>query len=116
MILLLVVIDAHEEAAVLYAPVWFSVLTHNEFAIFAGRSKSHQPLPPSLCRTSEKANDEVSQRSSTCARGQAEVSALESERSGMTKKRLFLPVPVRETWRPSPDCDAMRLTVRQAKF
>jgi hypothetical protein len=25
MILLLVVIDAHEEAAVLYAPVWFSV-------------------------------------------------------------------------------------------
>jgi hypothetical protein len=27
MILLLVVIDAHEEAAVLYAPVWFSVLT-----------------------------------------------------------------------------------------
>jgi hypothetical protein len=34
----------------------------------------------------------------------------------MTKKGLFLPVPVRETWRPSPDCDAMRLTVRQAKF
>jgi hypothetical protein len=34
----------------------------------------------------------------------------------MTKKRLFLPVPVRETWRPSPDCDAMRLTVRQAKL
>jgi len=27
MILLLLVIDAHEEAAVLYAPVWFSVLT-----------------------------------------------------------------------------------------
>jgi hypothetical protein len=41
---------------------------------------------------------------------------VESERSGMTKKRLFLPVPVRETWRPSPDCDAMRLTVRQAKL
>jgi hypothetical protein len=27
MILLLVVIDAHEEAAVLYAPAWFSVMT-----------------------------------------------------------------------------------------
>jgi hypothetical protein len=36
MMLPLVMIDAHEEAAVLYAPVWFSVLTHNEFAIFGG--------------------------------------------------------------------------------
>jgi hypothetical protein len=48
MILLLVVIDAHEEAAVLYAPVWFSVLTHNEFAIFGGRSKSHSAFPTQL--------------------------------------------------------------------
>jgi hypothetical protein len=45
MILLPVVIDAHEEAAVLYAPVWFSVLTHNKFAIFGGRSKSHSAFP-----------------------------------------------------------------------
>jgi hypothetical protein len=46
--ILLVVIDAHEEAAVLYAPVWFSVLTHNEFAIFGGRSKSHSAFPTQL--------------------------------------------------------------------
>jgi hypothetical protein len=45
MILLLVVIDAHEAAPVLYAPVWFSVLTHNEFAIFGDRSKSHSAFP-----------------------------------------------------------------------
>jgi hypothetical protein len=58
MILLRVVIDAHEEAAVLYEPVWFSVLTHSEFAIFGGRSKSHSAFPPSLFRTSEKGNDD----------------------------------------------------------
>jgi hypothetical protein len=34
----------------------------------------------------------------------------------MTKKGLFLPVPAVKPGAPPPDCDAMRLTVRQAKF
>jgi hypothetical protein len=55
MILPLLVIDVHEEASVLYTPVWFSFLTHNEFAIFW---VDQVPLPPSLFRTSEKANDD----------------------------------------------------------
>src|SRR4030095_10704653 len=57
------------------------------------RSKKNDPAAGSDRRR-------VSQRPSTCARGQAEVWASESERSGMTKKGLFLPVPVRETWPP----------------
>jgi hypothetical protein len=58
MILLLVVIDAHEAAALLYAPVWFSVLTDNEFAIFGVDQSPTHPFPPSLFRTNGKGNDD----------------------------------------------------------